>query len=75
MDRQLFEEGGTVWDGAAPLLPVLLDSGSLHISRLPKAFLPPEQASCLPWICADAICQAAPTCPAVAQHRCRQLAV
>lgn len=40
MDLQLFKEGGTVWDGAAPLLPALLDSGSPHISRLPKALSP-----------------------------------
>lgn len=68
MDLQPSEEGAAGWDGAAPLLPALLDSGSLHTSGLPKAFFPPEQASCSPWICADAISQAAPTCSAVAQH-------
>jgi len=38
MDLQLFGEGATGWDGASPLLPAPLDSGCLHISRLPKAF-------------------------------------
>lgn len=42
MDLQLFEEGAAGWDGAVPLLPALSDSGSLHISGLPKAFFPPN---------------------------------
>lgn len=40
-DPQLFKEHGTGWGGAAaPLLPALSNSGSLHISRLPKALSP-----------------------------------
>lgn len=31
MDLQFFKEWGTGWIGVAPLLPALLDSGSLHI--------------------------------------------
>lgn len=31
MELQFFKKWGTGWDGVAPLLPALLDSGFLHI--------------------------------------------
>lgn len=46
IDLQFFKKRGTGWDGVAPLLPVLLDSGSLHIFQAAQSPpFPPEQAA------------------------------